>query len=182
LYFVQYSAIALSADREGRRTGDFRRFICESRGLAISVVLGSTRYGSVSRSLKMAKTILLVDDSRVILMAIEGMLRRDGHKVVKAESAEEALTKLQTGATPNLIITDLNMGAMSGIDLIRGARKLPGMRSTPILLLSAESKREHRDEARSAGATGWIVKPVDVGALMGVVNQVLLTPGLEEAA
>jgi two-component system chemotaxis response regulator CheY len=121
----------------------------------------------------MAETILLVDDSRVLLMAIDGMLSKAGHKVVKATSAEEALAKLQKGDTPDLIITDLNMGDMNGIELTRNARKLPGTQFTPILLLTAESAQDRRKEARSAGATGWIVKPVNAGALMQVVSQVL---------
>jgi two-component system chemotaxis response regulator CheY len=121
----------------------------------------------------MAATILLVDDSPIILMAIGDILSKAGFAVVKAASGEEALTKLQTGDKPDLMITDLNMGAMNGIDLIRDARKLPSMRVTPILLLTAESEQDSRNEAKSAGANGWIVKPVNAAALMQVVREVL---------
>jgi two-component system chemotaxis response regulator CheY len=117
--------------------------------------------------------ILLVDDSPIILMAIGDILSKAGFAVVKAASGEEALTKLQTGDKPDLMITDLNMGAMNGIDLIRDARKLPSMRVTPILLLTAESEQDSRNEAKSAGANGWIVKPVNAAALMQVVREVL---------
>jgi two-component system chemotaxis response regulator CheY len=120
----------------------------------------------------MAATILLVDDSPIILMAIGDILRKTGATVVQATSGEEALTKLQKGDKLDLMITDLNMGGMNGIDLIRNARKLPSMRVTPILLLTAESERRSRNEAKSAGANGWIVKPVNAAALMQGVRQI----------
>lgn len=121
----------------------------------------------------MAATVLLVDDSLTILMAIGCLLKNAGLAVVTATSGEEALLKMQKGARPDLMITDLNMGAMDGIDLIRNTRKLPGMRFTPILMLSAESRQAYRNEAKSAGADGWIVKPVDVGALKQVVHKLI---------
>jgi two-component system chemotaxis response regulator CheY len=121
----------------------------------------------------MAATVLVVDDSPTMLMSIEGILTKAGLGVIKAASGEEALAKLQKGDKPNLMITDLNMGAMNGIELIRSARKLPAMRFTPILMLTTESQQDKRNEAKSAGATGWIVKPVDGVALLNVVRQVL---------
>jgi two-component system chemotaxis response regulator CheY len=125
----------------------------------------------------MAATILLVDDSPIILMAIGDILSKAGFAVVKATSGEEALSKLQNGYKPDLMIADLNMAAMSGIELIGHARKSPGMRTVPMLMLTAESEQDSRNEAKSVGANGWIVKPVDVGALMKVVRQFL--PPLE---
>ncbi|MCJ2126817.1 response regulator [Methylobacterium sp. J-077] len=123
----------------------------------------------------MATTIMIVDDSPTMLMSIEGILTKAGLGVVKAASGEAAVTTLQAGTKPNLLITDLNMGAMSGIDLIRRVRKLPGLQFIPILMLTTESQQDKRNEAKSAGATGWIVKPVDPEALLKVIRQ--LVPG-----
>ena len=123
----------------------------------------------------MATTIMIVDDSPTMLMSIEGILSKAGLGVVKAASGEEAVTTLQGGTKPNLLITDLNMGAMDGIELIRRVRKLPGLQFIPILMLTTESQQEKRNEAKSAGATGWIVKPVDPDALLKVIRQ--LVPG-----
>lgn len=123
----------------------------------------------------MATTIMIVDDSPTMLMSIEGILSKAGLGVVKAASGEQALATLQAGTKPNLLITDLNMGAMNGIDLIRRARKLPGLQFIPILMLTTESQQDKRNEAKSAGATGWIVKPVDPEALLKVIRQ--LVPG-----
>jgi len=123
----------------------------------------------------LATTIMIVDDSPTMLMSIEGILTKAGLGVVKAASGEAAVTTLQAGTKPNLLITDLNMGAMSGIDLIRRVRKLPGLQFIPILMLTTESQQDKRNEAKSAGATGWIVKPVDPEALLKVIRQ--LVPG-----
>jgi two-component system chemotaxis response regulator CheY len=124
----------------------------------------------------MAGTVLIVDDSPTMLLSIDGILSRAGLQVEKATSGEEALGKLKSGLKPRLVITDLNMGAMNGIELIRSARKIPGMQFTPILMLTTESQQDRRNEAKSAGATGWIVKPVDGASLIKLVGQ--LVPGL----
>ena len=70
-------------------------------------------------------------------------------------------------------ITDLNMGAMNGIELIKEARKIPALRFVPILMLTTESQTARRQEAKAAGASGWLVKPVDGAALMQVLSQLL---------
>lgn len=119
------------------------------------------------------KTIFLVDDSPTMLMSMETALTRAGYAVAKASSAEAALQGLSGGTRPNLMITDLHMGGMNGIDLIRAVRKTPAGRFMPILMLTTESAQSRKEEAKAAGATGWIVKPVDPDALVNVVRQVL---------
>ncbi len=119
------------------------------------------------------KTIMLVDDSATMLMSMEAILKKASYETQKANSAEAALALLKGGAKPNLIITDLNMGAMNGIDLIREARKLPALRFTPILMLTTESQTAKRTEAKAAGASGWLVKPVDGAMLLQVLTQLL---------
>jgi two-component system chemotaxis response regulator CheY len=84
-----------------------------------------------------------------------------------------ALSALKGGTKPNLIITDLHMGAMNGIDLIREARKIPALRFVPILMLTTESQAAKRQEAKAAGASGWLVKPVDGAGLLAVLEQLL---------
>jgi two-component system chemotaxis response regulator CheY len=124
----------------------------------------------------MSATVLIVDDSATMLMSIEGILQKIGLTVEKATSGEAALSRLQSGLKIKMMITDLNMGKMNGIDLIRAARKVPGMSFVPILMLTTESQQDKRNEAKSAGATGWIVKPVDGPTLAKLVKQ--LVPGL----
>ncbi|WP_444462287.1 response regulator [Rhodobacter capsulatus] len=119
------------------------------------------------------KTILLVDDSPTMLMSMEATLTRAGYGVIKAASGEAALQGMAGGNRPNLMITDLHMGGMSGLDLIREVRKSPAGRFMPILMLTTESAQSRKEEAKAAGATGWIVKPVEPDALVGVVRQIL---------
>jgi two-component system chemotaxis response regulator CheY len=121
----------------------------------------------------MGKKILIVDDSPTILMSLQGILTRAGHAVSQAASGEEALAVLQRGLKPDLIITDYHMGAMNGIDLVRAVRKTPGLQFIPVLMATTESQRDKRIDAKAAGATGWLVKPVLADALLQVIKQVV---------
>ncbi|MDR3514206.1 MAG: response regulator [Azospirillaceae bacterium] len=121
----------------------------------------------------MSSTIFIVDDSATILMSMEVILTKAGFVVAKAASGEEAVSRLQAGLKPGLIITDIHMQTMSGIDLIRKVRTMPGLQFVPILVVTTESQQSKRDEARAAKATGWLVKPVQPTDLMRVVKQIL---------
>ena len=119
------------------------------------------------------KTILIVDDSATILMSLNDILTKAGFKVEQANNGDAALTKLKGGLKPALMITDLNMPKMNGIELIRATRALPGMRFVPILMLTTESQQAMRDEGKKAGATGWLVKPVAPEQFLGAIEKVL---------
>jgi two-component system chemotaxis response regulator CheY len=117
------------------------------------------------------KQVFLVDDSTTMLMSLKGTLEISGFKVETASDGQAALSRLQAGLKPDLIITDINMPKMNGIELIREARKL--LRFTPILALTTESQQGKRDEAKKNGASGWLVKPVGGADLVKVIKQVL---------
>ena len=116
-------------------------------------------------------TIMIVDDSPTVLMSLEQLLGRFGYQVMKADSAESAVRSLESGASPNLVITDYNMPGRNGIDLIRALRGNSRFRFTPMLVLTTESQRNRREEAKAAGATGWLVKPADPVQLEGVLKK-----------
>lgn len=118
-------------------------------------------------------TVLLVDDSATMLMSLKTILGKAGYAVETATHGKEALEKLGKGIKPQLIISDVNMPQMDGITFTREARKVPGMRFVPILILTTESEQSKRTEAKTAGATGWLVKPVAPDQLLGVIKQVL---------
>lgn len=118
------------------------------------------------------KQVMLVDDSPLLLSSMSDVLKRNEIDVLTAESGQKALDILED-ATPDLVITDLNMPGMDGIDLIRKIKSLSSMRFKPILMLTTESKLDKREEAKQAGAMGWLVKPVKPAELMDVVGQVL---------
>jgi two-component system, chemotaxis family, chemotaxis protein CheY len=121
----------------------------------------------------MGKKILIVDDSPTILMSMRGMLERAGHTVSEAASGEAAVTVLKGGFKPDLVITDYHMGVMNGIELVCEVRKMATLRFIPVLMVTTESQQAKRLEAKAAGATGWLVKPVQPEALLQVIRQVV---------
>ncbi|RVT47384.1 response regulator [Rheinheimera sediminis] len=122
----------------------------------------------------MSKTVFVVDDSATMLMSVKQTLEMSGLKVDTAKDGLEAFNKLKAGLKPDLIITDINMPNMNGIEFIKNARAL--LRFTPILALTTESQAAKRDEAKQNGATGWMVKPISGPDLLKIVRQVL--PGV----
>ena len=121
----------------------------------------------------MAKTILIVDDSLTMTMSVKSSLEMNGFVVQTAADGVQALTKLKGGLKPDLIITDINMPNMGGLELIRQVKTLPGYRFIPILTLTTESDASKLDEGKKLGATGWLVKPVSGPDLVRVVKQVV---------
>ncbi|MBD8907076.1 response regulator [Methylorubrum zatmanii] len=117
-------------------------------------------------------TILLVDDSPTILASMSGILARSGYITEQAATGETALAKVRAGLVPGLIITDYHMPGINGVQLIQELRTLASTRFVPMLVLTTESQQEKRDEARKAGATGWLVKPVQPDKLLQVIRQV----------
>lgn len=121
----------------------------------------------------MARTILIVDDSATMTMSVKASLEMNGFQVQTAGDGEAAMGRLKAGLKPDLIITDINMPRMNGLELIRHVKALPGFRFTPILTLTTESEASKRDEGKRLGATGWMVKPISGQDLVKVVKQVL---------
>lgn len=121
----------------------------------------------------MAMTILIVDDSATMLMSVKSTLTMSGFQVETAADGVLALATLKAGLKPNLILTDINMPNMGGLELIKQVRALPGFRFIPILTLTTESDASKRDEGKRLGATGWLVKPLAGADLVKVIKQVL---------
>ncbi|MGO8696222.1 MAG: response regulator [Limisphaerales bacterium] len=116
----------------------------------------------------MGKTILTVDDARTMRQMVSFTLKGAGHEVLEAPDGSVALSVLQTRSV-DLIFSDINMPNMNGIELTRRLRALPSFQKTPIILLTTESDPGKKAEGRSAGATGWIVKPFSQEQLLAVV-------------
>lgn len=118
-------------------------------------------------------TILVVDDSVTMQMSLKTTLTMNGFQVETASNGQLALEKLKSGAKPNLILTDINMPVMGGMELIGHVRALPAFKFIPILTLTTESETAKRDQGKKLGATGWIVKPVSGDDLIRVIKKVL---------
>jgi two-component system chemotaxis response regulator CheY len=109
-------------------------------------------------------------------MSVRNNLEIAGFIVETAVDGLQALDKLKAGLKPDLIITDINMPEMNGLEFIQHTRALTNFRFTPILVLTTENQQSRRDEAKKLGATGWLVKPMSGTELLKIIKQVL--PGV----
>jgi two-component system chemotaxis response regulator CheY len=140
---------------------------------SLSGVSGTRRELRLERSpATVSKTILTVDDSASVRQMVGMTLRQAGYEVVEAVDGEDALAKL-VGSGVHMVLTDLNMPNMDGIELIRRLRANPACRFIPIVMLTTESQSEKKQEGRAAGATGWIVKPFNPKQLLTIIRKVL---------
>lgn len=106
-------------------------------------------------------TALIVDDSSVMRKIVERSLRQAGielEKVVEASNGAEALAALST-CTPDLILCDINMPVMDGLEFVREAHKLDSTKDIPIVMITTEGSESHVVQALTAGARGYIRKP-----------------------
>ncbi len=118
------------------------------------------------------RTILFVDDSASIRELVKLNLQQEGYQVLLAEDGVDALAKMN-GRKIHLVITDLHMPNMNGMELIGEIRKKEGYAYIPILFLTTETQTELKVEAKKKGATGWITKPFDHDKLMRTIKKVL---------
>lgn len=119
----------------------------------------------------MEHLVLTIDDSRTMRDMLRLTLTTAGFRVVQANDGAHGLEVLEA-EKPDLVVTDINMPVMDGFSFIENARRLPAYRATPILVLTTEADSDKKARARSAGATGWIVKPFNPVKLVEVLRKV----------
>ena len=117
-------------------------------------------------------SILAVDDSASMRQMVSFTLKNAGYNVIEAVDGQDALEKANTRDF-DLVLTDQNMPRMDGIGLTKKLREHPKFKSTPILILTTESSDQMKQAGRSAGATGWLVKPFDPKKLIEVIKKVV---------
>jgi two-component system chemotaxis response regulator CheY len=120
----------------------------------------------------MAKTILTADDSASMRQMVTFTLKGAGYEVVEAVDGKDGLSMISQSKV-DMIITDLNMPNMDGIEMIRNVRTMPQYKFIPIILLTTESQDGKKKEGKAAGATGWITKPFKPEQLLAVIKKVL---------
>lgn len=118
------------------------------------------------------KTIMTVDDSASLRQMVKFVLLDGGYEVVEAVDGLDALSKLN-GREMHLILSDINMPKMDGLELTRRLRAIPQYKFVPIILLTTESHPEKKLEGKAAGATAWIVKPFHADQLLAVIKKVV---------
>jgi two-component system chemotaxis response regulator CheY len=116
--------------------------------------------------------ILVVDDFSTMRRIVKNLLGDLGFKnIEEADDGNTALPKLQSGNF-DFLVTDWNMPGMTGIDLLKAVRADPKLVSLPVLMVTAESKREQIIEAAQAGVNGYVVKPFTAGTLEEKINKI----------
>jgi two-component system chemotaxis response regulator CheY len=118
------------------------------------------------------KAIMTVDDSASLRQMVSVVLRGDGYTVIEAVDGLDALSKLK-GRELHLILTDINMPKMDGLEFTRQLRTIPEYKFVPVVLLTTESHTDKKQQAKAAGATAWIVKPFHPDQLLAVVKKVM---------
>ncbi|WP_127471574.1 response regulator [Thiomicrorhabdus aquaedulcis] len=118
------------------------------------------------------KKILIVDDSRSMLQMIGMTLQQAGYAVSEACDGLVALESAKVSQF-DLVVTDINMPNMNGIELVQALRAMPNYKFTPLLCLTTESSDDMKARGKSAGATGWLVKPFSPEKLLTVIGKVL---------
>ena len=120
----------------------------------------------------MSKRILIVDDSASVRQVAGMALTRAGYEVVEANDGQDGVSKLS--GKLHLIISDVNMPRMNGIEFLKAVKAHPGYKFTPVIMLTTEAGEDKKNEGRSAGAKAWIVKPFQPQILLDAVAKLIL--------
>jgi two-component system, chemotaxis family, chemotaxis protein CheY len=120
--------------------------------------------------INMANNILVVDDSASMRQLVSFTIKDAGYGVTEAVNGKDALAKASASKL-DMVITDLNMPEMDGIELIKQLRGKADYKFIPIVMLTTESQEGKKQEGKQAGASGWIVKPFKPEQLMEVVKK-----------
>jgi two-component system chemotaxis response regulator CheY len=120
----------------------------------------------------MAKTILIVDDSASLRQVVNIALSSAGYEVLEACDGVDALSKLD-GRKVHLIISDVNMPNMNGIELVRQVKAKPEYKFTPIIMLTTESQADMKAQGQAAGARAWVVKPFQPAQMLAAVAKLM---------
>jgi two-component system chemotaxis response regulator CheY len=121
----------------------------------------------------MSKTVMIVDDSSSLRTVVSLALKRAGYDVVEAEDGQDALAKLD-GRKLNLIVSDVNMPRMDGIQFVTQVKQHPRYKFTPVIMLTTEGQDAKKEQGRAAGAKAWITKPFNPPILLDAVSKLVL--------
>ncbi|MCO8049189.1 MULTISPECIES: chemotaxis response regulator CheY [Proteus] len=121
---------------------------------------------------------LVVDDFSTMRRIVRNLLKELGFtNVEEAEDGADALTKLRNSAV-DFVITDWNMPNMDGLELLKNIRSDAGLAATPVLMVTAEAKKENIIAAAQAGASGYVVKPFTAAILEEKLNKIFEKLGI----
>lgn len=114
----------------------------------------------------MAKTVLVVDDSGTVRQQVSMVLKRAGFEIAQAADGREGLAMVDSNRNIDMVICDINMPLMNGLEMVEQIKGKPENKSLPILMLTTEGQLSMIKRAKAAGAVGWIVKPFNPAQLV----------------
>ncbi len=121
----------------------------------------------------MSKTVMIVDDSTSMRQTVKICLSSAGYAVIEAVDGQDGIAKLD-GRPVHLIIADVNMPVMGGIEMVKTIKQMPNYRFTPIMMLTTESDEACKREGQVAGAKAWVVKPFKPEQLLAAVAKLIM--------
>lgn len=119
----------------------------------------------------MGKKILIVDDSKTIRQQVNFTLLKGGFTVLEAEDGKDGLAKLKANPDVSVVVSDVNMPNMNGLEMLSLIRQDPTIGNIPVLMLTTEGSGELIERAKQAGAKGWVVKPFKPEQLVAAVTR-----------
>src|SRR5258706_1018877 len=117
------------------------------------------------------KKVLVVDDSETIRLEVGRTLEQAGFSVLEARDGMEGLTTAGKNTDLSLLVLDVNMPVMNGLDMLERLKQNPETAAIPVLLLTTEAEEALIERAKKAGAKGWLIKPVKPEMLLMATNK-----------
>lgn len=121
----------------------------------------------------MPKNILIVDDSGTVSQQVSMALKQAGFDTVQATDGREGLAAIDTDRSIAMVICDVNMPNMNGLEMVEAAKQKPEDKALPIIMLTTEGQPDMIRRAKEAGAVGWMVKPFDANQLVATAKHLI---------
>jgi len=121
--------------------------------------------------------VMIADDDKVMRMLLKKFVENAGYEALEAEDGEDALTKIAQGPAPDLLVSDINMPKMNGLDLVKGLRGTLGLLDLPVIMLTTESSDKSQELAFQLGADDYVIKPFKGPLVMARITAALRRSG-----
>jgi len=115
-------------------------------------------------------TILIVDDEPYMIRLLQHHIERGGYRMIKAVNGREALERIYS-ARPQLVLMDVMMPEINGLEVLAELRRDPGMKDLPVIIMTTNAQRFTREEAEAAGVSAFLTKPFSPTQLMAQVRR-----------
>ncbi len=117
------------------------------------------------------KKVLIVDDSEIIRQQLRRALTEAGLSVVEASDGVDGLERMAEHGDISLLVLDINMPRMNGLDMLDALKKDAKLANLPVLILTTEAQQSMVARAKQAGAKAWLIKPVKMDQFVGIVQR-----------